>query len=311
MTQLYHLAGENLEMAEAELNGFLESQGIHEKAKRRGRLAETEEEPGQLKRLALTHEVSRKICETVGIESLDTEYRPEKSFAVRAENLTEQRKDTNNLEKEIGEVLRTDSNSVDLENPETIIRAYILEEKIVLGELVEDMDRGLFDNRKNQNRPFSSPVSLDPVLARVLVNLSGVKPGEHVLDPFCGTGGILIEAGLGGVGVHGLDVKEEMVEGCRKNLEEYGIINHDIREEKVSEADEIFDMEQFSAIVTDLPYGQASKKTEKSVSEFLELIESFEGGVVFMWHEEELGGHEADFSRYIHGSLTRYIYVLE
>ncbi|MFB6241436.1 MAG: methyltransferase domain-containing protein [Candidatus Nanosalina sp.] len=309
MSYVYYLAGENPELGLAEINGFLESQGFEESASRTGRIVETESEPMQLKRLALTHEVSRKISEIEDIEDFRVEYRPEGSFAIRAENMTEG-KDTGDIETELGEKISGKTNSVDLENPETVLKAYILEEKIVLGELIEDINRGLFGKRKNQNRPFSSPVSLDPVLARVLVNLTGVKPGENVLDPFCGTGGILIEAGLCGVGVHGLDVKEEMVSGTERNLEEYGIINHDIRQGEISEADEILG-NGCDAIVTDLPYGKSSKETGNPVEDFLEFMEDFDGPVVFVWNREELKGYEANFSVYIHGSLTRYIYVLE
>ena len=189
-----------------------------------------------------------------------------------------------------------------------MIKAYILDEKIIIAHLIEDIDRGLFEKRKNQNRPFSSPVSLDPVLARVLVNLSGTKPGENLLDPFCGTGGILIEAGLCGIGVCGTDIKNAMVEGCRKNLEKYGVISHDIRKGKVSEALEIFDRE-FSAVVTDLPYGKSSKTTESAVEDFIELVENFDGRAVFMYNEEEIYGMKADFSVYIHRNLTRHIFV--
>ncbi|WP_414838011.1 methyltransferase domain-containing protein [Candidatus Nanosalina sp. VS9-1] len=307
MSYIYILAGENLELAEAELNGFLESQEIDEKASRRKNLAETEAEPMQLKRLGLTHEVSRKISEASKPEKLDANIDFSGSFAVRAENLTEEEKDTKKIEKELGRKIESEKNSVDLENPKKTFKAYLFEEKIVLSELVQDIDRGLFMKRKNDRRPFSSPVSLDPVLARVLVNLSGVRPGKHLLDPFCGTGGILIEAGLCGVGVHGRDIDEEMIEGAGENLENYGIINYDIERCEISE---VSGLEKFDAIVTDLPYGQASKKTSNVVEDFLEVVESFEGEVVFMYNEASIGGYEADYSVYVHKNLTRYIFTV-
>lgn len=273
---------------------------------------ETDSHPSQLKRLALTHEVGRKISEiAVGdLENLDTDYRPAGSFSVRVETLSEGQGSRKNIEKRLGRFFKAGNNSVDLENPDITIKVYIEDGKAFICELIEDINRSLFEKRRNQNRPFSSPVSLDPVLARVLVNLSGVRPGEHVLDPFCGTGGILIEAGLCGVGVHGLDVKDEMVSGSERNLEEYGIINHDIRQGEVSRIDEVFQRD-FDAIITDLPYGKSSKEAGNPVEEFLEFIEDFEGPVVFVWNEEELNGYTADFSVYVHGSLTRYIFVLE
>ena len=47
-------------------------------------------------------------------------------------------------------------------------------------------------------RPFFRPVSLEPRLARAAVNIAaGVNEG-YVVDPMCGTGGILIESALSG-----------------------------------------------------------------------------------------------------------------
>lgn len=307
MTYTYLLAGENLELAEEELRGFLASQDLEKNVNRKGKLAFTETEPSQLKRLALTHEVTELLSRT-DIERFEINYRPENSYAVRAKDLTEKdRKEE--IERKIGEEIGTEDNSVDLERPDEVIKAYIFEDELVIGRLVEDIDRGLFDKRKNQERPFSSPVSLDPVLARVLVNLAEVSAGGSVFDPFCGTGGILIEAGLCGCGVAGTDVKEEMVQGTRKNLEEYGIIAHDIRETEVSEAPETFD-QTFNAVITDLPYGKASKEKSRPVEDFLEAYQNLtDGKTVFMYNEEKLGGFEADFEIYVHGSLTRYIFV--
>lgn len=311
MSYIYHLAGENLELAEAEIRGFLKSQQVSEKPSRTGKIVETESEPPQLKRLALTHEVSRKILgeEIDDLENLEIDYRPEKSFAVRVENFSEE-EDNTNVEKILGDKLSTQENSVDLEAPDTVVKIYMVNGKVLIGELIESIDRGLFESRKNQHRPFSSPVSLDPVLARVLVNLSGAEPGETVLDPFCGTGGILIEAGLCGCGVKGLDIKEEMRKGCRDNLEEYGVINQDIRQGEISEIDEIFD-KRFDKAVTDLPYGKSSKQTEDALESFLDFVDGFDGDLVFVWNKDILRDHRADFTVYVHGSLKRYIFVVE
>ncbi len=307
MSYAYLLAGENLELAEAELQGFLRAKSINEESEREDRLAFTEIEPGQLKRLALTHEVSEIVERT---EELNVDYRPENSFAVRAEDLTGEG-DTEKVEKELGEKLLTEKNSVDLEVPDETVRVYILEDEYVIGRQVIDIDRSLFRGRKNQHRPFSSPVSLDPVLARAMVNLAEVPAGGSVLDPFCGTGGILIEAGLCGIGVHGLDIQVEMVEGARENLEEYGIISHDIRKGDISGAGEVFD-QKFDAVITDLPYGKASKKEGNPVEDFLEVApELADGKIVFMSDQEKVNGLEPEFEIYVHRNLTRYLYITQ
>ena len=298
MTYFYLLAGENLELAEAELQGFLKTRNI-DNSDRNGRLAYTEQHPDQLRRLAMTHEVIREI---------DPEkFRPNGSYAVRAENLTENEFNKEEIESDIGERISGLTNEVDLENPDKVVKVYNTVEGIVIGEVVEDINRGLFKERSNEKRPFSSPISMDPILARVLVNLSEVSAGESVLDPFCGTGGVLIEAGLCGILPKGLDIQEKMVSGARENLENYGILNHDIKQGDISEVDDIFD--GYDVIITDLPYGKASQEENEAVDKFLELIEDFDGKTVFMYNEDSLEDYEADFEVYIHKSLTRYIFV--
>ena len=308
MGYIYRLAGENLELAEAELKGFLESQDIEERPSRKGRLAETSSEPSQLKRLAQTHEISRKLFEGQ-LENYQPDLNLDGSFKVKAHNLTEQEIDKKGIEEQLGGKI---TGEVNLEHPKNTIHVYQTEKSnYLIGLEVENIERTLFDERKNQERPFSSPISMDPKLARTLVNLSGAKPGTHLLDPFCGTGGILIEAGLCGIGVHGLDIQKEMVQGSSKNLEEYGIIAHDIQQGDIQEIDHLFNLENIETVISDLPYGKASKKTEEPVKGFLEFLEKFDGNTVFVYNEPELENHTYEHKVYVHGSLTRYIYCLD
>ena len=83
-------------------------------------------------------------------------------------------------------------------------------------------------------------------------SLSRIKEGELLLDPFCGTGGILIEAGLIGCKVVGSDVYWKMKNGTAINLDYYGITDYrtfhlDVRELKM--------YEKVASVVTDPPYG--------------------------------------------------------
>lgn len=59
---------------------------------------------------------------------------------------------------------------------------------------------------------------LPPKLAQTMLSLAQVKPGTHVLDPFCGTGVVLQEAALLGCPVYGTDISEKMVRYTRDNL---------------------------------------------------------------------------------------------
>jgi len=72
---------------------------------------------------------------------------------------------------------------------------------------------------RDQGRPKRDAFvgMLPPKLAQILVNLSGLEKGR-ILDPFCGTGVILQEAGLLGYSVYGTDLAEKMVHFTRDNL---------------------------------------------------------------------------------------------
>jgi len=61
-------------------------------------------------------------------------------------------------------------------------------------------------------------ISLSPRLAKVLVNLSGVVPGQTLLDPFCGSGTILAEGLLKSARCIGVDFRKRQIEEARMNL---------------------------------------------------------------------------------------------
>ena len=60
--------------------------------------------------------------------------------------------------------------------------------------------------------------TLPPKLARIMVNLTGRKDGI-VWDPFCGSGTILMEAGILGFDLLGSDIDEKAIEYTEKNIE--------------------------------------------------------------------------------------------
>lgn len=76
--------------------------------------------------------------------------------------------------------------------------------------------------RRDQGRPKRDAFvgMLPPKLAQIMVNLTGPHvAGATLLDPFCGTGVLLQEAGLMGFNVYGTDLSEKMVHYSRENLE--------------------------------------------------------------------------------------------
>ena len=73
--------------------------------------------------------------------------------------------------------------------------------------------------RRGTSRPAPhSDIALSPRLARTLVNLAGLQPGQTVLDPFCGSGTILAEAYGMSMRCLGLDSSASRVQEARENL---------------------------------------------------------------------------------------------
>jgi tRNA G10 N-methylase Trm11 len=76
---------------------------------------------------------------------------------------------------------------------------------------------------RDESRPYiSSEISTSPKICRTLLNLAGARPGDTILDPFCGTGTLLIEASLLGMKVIGIDIEGNQAQGTKSNLMWFG-----------------------------------------------------------------------------------------
>lgn len=127
-----------------------------------------------------------------------------------------------------------------------------------LAEEVASIDRRSYEARRMPHLPYQRPVSLPPRRARAAVNLAAVRPGDRVVDPFVGTGALLLEAALLGARVSGVDRDADMVRGTLRNLTEFGVSAEALH---VGDAGSPFappDGGLWDAVVTDPPYGRAS-----------------------------------------------------
>ncbi|MEE8187018.1 MAG: DNA methyltransferase [Nitrososphaerales archaeon] len=90
--------------------------------------------------------------------------------------------------------------------------------KYYQGRTITNIPSDSFRER-DLDRPFQeSTISMPPRLARILVNLLSLPSGKKVLDPFCGTGTILMEALTLGMNVSGVDSNLERINGTKENL---------------------------------------------------------------------------------------------
>lgn len=127
---------------------------------------------------------------------------------------------TAEAERRLGNVLVSRGFTVDLDDPDHELRALFADDTCLLGWLAVESRRD-FDARAPTDKPFFTPGSMDPMLARAVVNLAGAGTGVRIVDPMCGTGGVLLEAALLGTDVIGVDAQRKMVAGAHRNLTHY------------------------------------------------------------------------------------------
>ena len=226
--------------------------------------------------------------------------------------------DTQAIERVVGSALVDRGFSVDLETPDHVLLVLCTGDECVLAWQLVESERG-YGDRLPTDRPFFQPGSMDPLLARSVVNLARVEPGDVVLDPMCGTGGLLIEAGLVGGRPVGFDAQRKMTAGTQENLEKYLDGRWDVGMADATRlplADGAAD-----AIVFDAPYGRQSKIATHGLGDLVagalaEARRVAPRGVLVAdrsWHvAAESAGWSVErvFKRRVHRSLDRYVHVL-
>lgn len=173
------------------------------------------------------------------------------------------------------------------------------------------------------NKPFKRSIEITPDIARVLINLTRVKEGGLLLDPFAGTGSILIEAWSMGIRGIGVDIDWAITRGMAQNIRHANtnsiIILGDSRLIMYREIDHV---------ATDLPYGRGASTHGVEIRSLYEdfmlnLSEYLSRGgyACFMtplWLEEYVDELISRYGfylleryyDYVHGSLTRVINVV-
>jgi tRNA (guanine10-N2)-dimethyltransferase len=176
-----------------------------------------------------------------------------------------------NLERKIGSLIidNLPSLKVNLRKPDYTITFISSPEKTYIGILEKTKPRRYFYYRVAGRRPFTLPSAMQPDLSRCLVNLSRTRIGGRILDPFAGTGGIMIEAALLGYEVYGIELKKWIAMGSLKNLRYYTPSLENI---VVGDARKLMFRKCFDSIVTDPPYGRSTTIPDYSLFNLLETF---------------------------------------
>jgi len=336
------LSGEHPTLPFSELTAILEAEGYgHRVLGKWTQVVEVETETESVKSIeqksAMTRVCSAELlnCEAnvskifMSTRSLPLEELLGKgeSFAVRIRRVRESASHIVGieLERKLGEIIldRVKGAKVNLKNPQKTFFGVFTENRFLFGLKLAEIFPKPFMERRPRKRPFFHPSAMPPKLARCMVNLAKPRSGELVVDPFCGTASILIEAGLIGCRVMGFDVQRRMVSGSIRNLRHYGVEPEgvavaDARKLPVTEAD---------CVVTDPPYGTSATTLGLEAKQVVESFLSSVSDRLRKGHRicmaapvpVRLGkiGRKLGFEHveshfvYVHRSLTREIAVFE
>lgn len=275
------------------------------------------------KRLAMTHRIIEvlAICEARSESLSDAAGRielPQKRYRIRARRINDAALGTDEAEREVGRSLFRRGFKADLENPEVELRAIITGGEVILGLEIARTDRSSFEARRPHLKPFFHPGVLMPRMARALVNLSKVREKERLLDPFAGTGGILVEACLIGIKGVGVEVQPRLARGALCNIEclDCSIISGDAKRLPFKDV-------SLDAAVLDTPYGRSARieaeskelLLAESLSELHRVLRQERRMVIVADRPIDSDVKDAGFeilqwhTDRVHRSLTRQIFV--
>ena len=279
-------------------------------------------EPKVIRRLGMTKRISKILYQDkdINLENV-VEKIPildigQKTFAIR--QIGKKLKSEKKIATLLGDKIPK-NNKTHLSNPEVKILYYTGIKTIISiwDSKLETYYKKCLKYHIN-NRPFFSPISIHPRIARSMINLANCSDGDSVIDPFCGTGGMLIEASDMGINSFGIDIMKKMVDYSIGNLEHFEL------ESKVTKGDIAnINNYKFNAIVTDPPYGLSTttqgegveKLMRRSLELFAKKLKSKQRLVMAVSNPELTQNSNYtiihQFEWYIHKSLTRYILVME
>jgi tRNA (guanine10-N2)-dimethyltransferase len=296
---LFILSGEHETLPQAELCAALEAEGYAFRIQNRYRrmlLLKVDSEGAKIatQRAGLVNHANVVAFESPTDEEtilqfmkkikFDQWLKPKDSFGVKITRVQRESIpiDVDELQGKLGSQIWYAMNrsvEVDLATPDVLFLGVIAGDRFFFGPHLASRDREGFFERRSPLRPFFVPSAIHPKFARVMVNLSRATTGDRFFDPFCGTGGLLIEAAEIGCFPIGLDIDISILAGCRQNLQQYRInFNGMIADARAPP----IRPEKIEAIATDPPYGRSSSTKgsavtnliQRSLKAFVEIIET-------------------------------------
>lgn len=290
------------DISRAEVSGLLEGYGGKIKGETERLLFFSTDNPAKvISRVAFSKRIGRIIREDEAITVSE-----EKRYSIRENRIPGRDSLISTFAKKV-------NGKVDLNRPDVKFYIYNFDEPIFTQLIYERKMESLIDSRY-KTKPMNHPSSISPLLARGMINISGIKDGEKFVDPFAGTGTFLIEGFRMGINGYGIDRSWKMVEGGNLNLRHFNF------PEVITNGDfsELENVGGFSAVITDPPYGRGAKIFSESrdylYTRLFSLLSRVRGSKVFCIPSVELLKLARDYLPInlageirVHSSLTRYV----
>ena len=103
---------------------------------------------------------------------------------------------------------------------------------------------GIQDINEYSKRDYDKPCRdrkvgmLPPKLSQIMINLAGGHKKAIIIDPFCGSGGLLMEASLMGYQAIGSDISQDMIDCSIKNIDWFSSLYKPTAVPKIEEAED-------------------------------------------------------------------------
>ncbi len=312
-------SGERVELANAELRALVKSyypDAVVRNLEERVSIVDGYVDLEQITSRSVCTKYAGQLLSLSGDISFDPSvyFRNYRKFACKLINTSKKYSSMETVSK-LGKYIKEKSPwmQVSLDNPDIAVLYIVTNNGSIIG--LEECDNSVNSGVKSlRNRPYFHPVALEPKLSRIMVNLTMAKENDTLLDPFCGTGSILLEAADMNIRTVGCDISARMCYGALANTASVQsfIVTCDALSLPLQSKD-------VDVIATDLPYGRSAstmKKTSKVLlDEFVSLISNEMKGkrcsLMCKKGDEQLFNNIVEeYDIYEHKSLTRKLIVL-
>ncbi|MFQ5941162.1 MAG: DNA methyltransferase [Nitrososphaerales archaeon] len=244
----------------------------------------------------------------------DAYFRKYRKFACKLINLSKKYVSMEAVSR-LGKYVKDKSSwmQVSLDDPDIILLYIVTDNGSMVG--FAEYKNGVNSRVKDlRNRPYFHTLALEAKLSRMMVNLTMAKENDLLLDPFCGTGSILLEAAAMKIHTIGSDISSRMCYGALENTQNVKsfILNCDALSLPLQTKD-------IDVIATDLPYGRSASTMQRASKVLLKEFVSFINDemrakrccVMCKKGDEQLFSNVVEeYDIYEHKSLTRKLMVL-